>query len=316
MNTSPQHLDTRTPQQTSDRLSTASCDDGQRVRPFTSDASLPGLSFARILRSELGKLTGMRSTLWLSITSVVMTGLMVTLILYSFGWMLQEGSDFVDSMGAEQAGQELLTQVLMAGLFFALILIGCIGVLSVTSEYGSGSIRSTMAAVPRRLTLVTAKATAAALTGAAIGAALILGATLAVVLFLSAHDLSLAFGSAEVWQIIGANLLVVVVVTLLGFGLGLILRSSAGSIVVLAALLFIGPMAMSIIAGLVTDNPVVDAINTWQFGALIDSFRDVGSSMTVPEVETLDPAQAGLGLLVWLLVALGLGTWLFRRRDV
>ncbi|MDO5492942.1 MAG: hypothetical protein Q4F53_04955 [Nesterenkonia sp.] len=314
MSTATQNQNMQHTEDPSGRLSTASCDDGREVRPFTSDPSLPGLSFGRVLVSEFAKLRAMRSTLWLSITTVVLTGLMVTMMLYSFAWMLSEQSNFIDTMGRDAAATELLNQNLLSGMFFAFILIGCIGVLSVTSEFGSGSIRSTMAAVPRRLTLVAAKAAALSLFAAALGLVLILGITLAASLFAARHDLSVDFGDVQVWQMLGANLLMIVAVALMGLGLGLILRSSAGAIVVLAALLFVAPMAMDIITTFVEDNPAIDLIRNWQFGSLLDAARDFGEmSMMGDSVGRL---EAGVGVAGWLVVSLGLGGLLFRRRDV
>jgi hypothetical protein len=44
------------------------------------------------------------------------------------------------------------------GFFFAEIAIGVIGVLIMSSEYSSGSIRTTLAATPRRLSVLISKA--------------------------------------------------------------------------------------------------------------------------------------------------------------
>lgn len=296
------------------RFNTAACDGGRDVRPFTSDPSLPGLSFVRVLRSELIKLRAMRSTLWLALTTVVLTGLMVTMLLFSLAWLLAEQGDFVDVVGRDVAGQELLNQSLTSGLFFAFILVGCIGVLSVTSEFGSGSIRSTMAAVPRRVMVVAAKAVAVSVFALALGAVLVLGITVAVAVFAAAQNVPVDFGAGEVWQMLGTNMLMVAAAALMGLGLGLILRSSAGAIVALAALLFVGPMAVDIIATFVQDNTAVQAIRDWQFGALLDSSRDFGQMPGVGD--DVSRWAAGLGLTAWLAVALGAGGLLFHRRDV
>ena len=46
----------------------------------------------------------------------------------------------------------------LSGAILAQLLLGALGVLTVTSEYGTGMIRSTLAAVPRRRTVLAAKA--------------------------------------------------------------------------------------------------------------------------------------------------------------
>ena len=47
----------------------------------------------------------------------------------------------------------------MAGLAIGSLVLGVLGVLTISGEYGSGTMRSTLAAVPRRETLFAAKAT-------------------------------------------------------------------------------------------------------------------------------------------------------------
>src|SRR3954464_4143620 len=46
----------------------------------------------------------------------------------------------------------------LGGAILAQLLLGALGVLIVTGEYGTGMIRSTLAAVPRRRIVLTAKA--------------------------------------------------------------------------------------------------------------------------------------------------------------
>lgn len=300
------------------RLNTSTCDDGRPVRPFTSDPALPGLSFPRILRSELAKLSALRSTLWLSLTAIVLASMMTALTIFSVGVMFEDGGFYVGQADADIVA-DLVGQGLMIGLYFSLILIGCVGVLAVTSEFGSGSIRSSLAAVPRRLPFVAAKALAVAVYAVVVGTLLIVGMAAALMVFASSQGIGVDLTDGNLWQVLGANLGVVVACALLGLGLGLVIRSSAGGIVVLAVLMFVAPMALNMLTTFTPDNEFLEFLATWQFGGLIDSVRNVGRQaevMAAEGAEGLSVTAAAAGILGWLAVVLGGGAALFARRDV
>jgi ABC-2 type transport system permease protein len=125
----------------------------------------------------------------------------------------------------------------------AAVLLPVFGVLTVTSEYSTGSIRSTMAAVPRRLSLLGSKALVVALVslvGAVVVGALSFAASWAV--FAShSYDVSLA---APGWRL-GLGLgLFAVIMGLAGVGVGAALRSSAGAIAATLGIVLGAPMVL------------------------------------------------------------------------
>ena len=107
-------------------------------------AGRPGL--ANAVAAEWTKLRSVRSTYWLLVVgAVVIVGLAV-LITVGLG----TGND-LDDDSFDAAGISLL------GAWFGQIAFGVLGVLTVTSEYATGTIRTTLAAVPRRGLLIAAK---------------------------------------------------------------------------------------------------------------------------------------------------------------
>src|SRR5215831_15718476 len=108
---------------------------------------------ARVLRSEWTKLRTQPSTFWaLLATMILVTGFGIS---YS---LLREARP---PHGAALASFDPAA-VSLSGVLLAQIAAGVLGVLLVTSEYATGLIRTTLAAVPRRLPVLWGKAALAA----------------------------------------------------------------------------------------------------------------------------------------------------------
>lgn len=202
-----------------------------------------------------------------------------------------------------------LTNNALAGVVPGLLLAGVLGVLTMTSEYTSGMIRATLAAIPRRPVVLIAKAVVFG------GVMLAVGEAAAFTSFL-AGGAALGHGIAaptlsqpgvlRAVLLSGASFCLV---GLLGLGLGAIIRHSGAAIGVMVggvyvAATFIGNIKRSI--------------------SVYEPIIIVGNSLstTKPEVcwngscPHFLSAWAGLGLLCgYAAVALAVGGWLLARRD-
>ena len=132
----------------------------------------------------------------------------------------------------------------LGGLAIAQLAFGTLGVLVISSEYATGLIRTTFAAVPQRRTVLAAKAAVAgALTLAA-------GEAIAVVTFfagqwaLSAKHLQVTLADPGVLRGVLAAGLYLAIITLVGLGLGAVIRHTAGAIAALFALVFLIPQVI------------------------------------------------------------------------
>jgi len=128
-----------------------------------------------------------------------------------------------------------------SGLGLAQLAFGALGVLLMTSEYSSGLIRTTFAAVPRRRAVLTAKA-------AVLGAVtLVAGELTAFATFfagqqaLSAHHLGVTL--AHPWALRGvlAAGFYLAVTAWVGLGLAALIRHTAGAITAMAGVVFLLP---------------------------------------------------------------------------
>lgn len=116
-------------------------------------APQPGVrvSFPRVLRSEWLKLFTLRSTYWtLGIAFLTFVGMAVIIAV-----SVVAAPQMYE--GVADGSADIVATVASAGLLPATIAFAVLAALAVTSEYSTGSIRSTAAAVPTRLPFLVAK---------------------------------------------------------------------------------------------------------------------------------------------------------------
>jgi hypothetical protein len=141
----------------------------------------------------------------------------------------------------------------LGGALLAQLLLGALGVLTVTGEYGTGMIRSTFAAVPRRPAVLAAKVTvvggAALLTGLAASSAGYLSGQLAI---RGTAIPSASPGDPGVLRAVVLTGVYLGATALIGLGIGTVVRHSGAAIGALFGLLFV-PM---IVAGLFGESGI------------------------------------------------------------
>jgi ABC-2 type transport system permease protein len=189
---------------------------------------------------------------------------------------------------------------------FGQFCLGVLGVLAVTSEYGSGMIRTALVSVPRRRSFLLAKTAVVGGMSAAVGSVLTLLAYLAGELItgdrpapISAYD---SFGDAVPSLL--ANAASLTVTGLVGMGLGFLLRSTAGALVTLCGLLFVLPVVT-----LLLPYPWNDRVYSTMIPVLAPQLA--GSLPDPP----LSPLGAGLVMAAYVVVAVGGGAAVLLRRD-
>ena len=106
--------------------------------------------FDHVLRSEWTKFWSVRSTIWTFISLIVVTIGISALI------CLAVAANWDDSAGRPGPVRSRLQS--LAGIFLGQMAIIVLGALTISSEYSTGGIRTTLTAVPQRLRLLFAKA--------------------------------------------------------------------------------------------------------------------------------------------------------------
>ena len=200
--------------------------------------SSPGrLSLPGVLASEWTKLRSVRSTVWsLAALAVVTIGLgaLISAVTNS-RWRT---FSFVDRLTFDPTSRSL------RGVFLAQLAIGVLGILVITSEYGTGMIRSTLAAVPNRPVVLAAKAIVFGLV------ALVVSEAVTFVAFLVGQSLFTSpvphatLGQPGVLRAVIGSGLYLAVLGLLAMGIGSLIRHTAGAISTFVGLLLILPLLL------------------------------------------------------------------------
>jgi ABC-type transport system involved in multi-copper enzyme maturation permease subunit len=248
----------------------------------------------RVLASEWTKLRSLPSTVWSLLTTIV--------VVIGFGvvyTMVRVARPPADPSTFDAAG------VSLAGVQLAQLAIGVLGVLLMTGEYATGSIRVSLAAVPKRLELLWGKAVTFALTTIVVCVPAVLVAFVAGQSILSAENLDIPLRAPGVVRAIVGSALFLVAVGLLGLGLGALVRSTAGGIAALFGLLFAPQILVGFLPASVAD----------QVYRYVPAAAGQAVMYLVPDPVSLGP-WTGLGVFcLYAAVALGLGAWRLRRRD-
>lgn len=253
------------------------------------------VTLARAVRSEWVKFRTLRSS-WLMLAAAVlaMAGIAAA-IGYNTGkhWVGLDPEDAVASSGLQ-------------GYHLATLLTAVLGVLFVTGEYGTGMIRSTMAAVPRRVPVLVAKV----LVYGGVALVFMVPASFAAYgvaqAFLVHYGHGTALSAPGVLRVVIGTGIYLVLVGLLGSAFGWLVRSTAGGISTALGVLLVLPLVASLLPG-----SVGTTITTYLPSTAGESFITI---LRAPD--TLSP-WAGLAVLcAWVLAALVAAAVQLRSRDV
>lgn len=257
---------------------------------------LPGtrITAVGLLKSEFTKLIATRS-LWITLASAFA----VTIALC--GWQIIDGT----LLGSGEAAEIPYgwTGIYPLGMLFLVVF----GVLSMTNEYSSGVIRTSLVAAPSRTGVLLAKATVVTAVTAALAVA-----TSVLLYFLvqifgtipSARGLSL-FDPDMFWGVLGGTL-ILPYGALFGVLLGALLRNAAGAICLYFGVFQLGPQFFPAFLpeslAFLPDYLPLAALNVLRSGGLATEPYGVGIAAIVA--------------IAWLVVTGGAAWWLLKNRDV
>jgi ABC-2 type transport system permease protein len=195
-----------------------------------------------------------------------------------------------------------VTNNILVGGALGSVLFAVLGVLVMTSEYSSGTIRATLAAIPRRPLVLAAKAAVFGLVALAAGELVTFACFLAGAAFVHGGVPQPALGQAPVLRAVVMSGAYLCLVGLIGLALGTIIRHGAAAIATLVALVFVAPLA-----GLA-------ATPAGRFLPELIYANSMGATRPV-EGFSLSP-WAGLGIICgYAAVLLAVAGWLLVRRD-
>jgi hypothetical protein len=214
--------------------------------------SVPAITTGRVTQrrvnlSEWTKLRSVRSTRWtLLIALLLILGIgILACAIFASRWPSLSPHERLDFHPLRQN---------LAGVNFAQLAFGVLGVLTITAEYSTGMIRSSLAAVPRRLPVLWGKA----IVFGAVSFVISLPAILAVFFIgqgiLSGRHLDIALSHPGVLRALVGAALYLTVMGLFGLGLGAIVRNTAGGIALLVGIMFMLPPLLGLLPASITNS--------------------------------------------------------------
>ncbi|GCD94791.1 ABC transporter permease [Embleya hyalina] len=251
-----------------------------------------------VLAAEWIKLRTLRSTYFTVLVSAVAA---LGLGAFDLGNLVADR----DAMSAERrAAFDPVRFGFSGGYYVVVLAVGTLGVSTASSEYGSGLIRTTFTAVPRRRRVFAAKVVVVG------GATLVLGEVIAFATFflgqaiLADEHLEVGLGAPHVLRAVLATGAFVMVFALIGLALGVIVRHTAGAIAALFGLFFVAPM----VTGAAGDR--------LRNGTLQQAFQALSSTTGADAAGRPSTVTAVVVCLLWVGVALAVAAWVIERRDV
>jgi ABC-2 type transport system permease protein len=265
-------------------------------------AAARGASLRYALHAEWTKLRTVSGPAWLLLAVVALTIAVSTAAV----WATHCPQDMTCPVDT--------TKLSLTGVQFGQAVVAILAVLTISNEYSSGMIRTTLAAMPNRPAVLAAKAILLAALVLAAGAVAVFGSVLAGHLILPGHGFTAVRGFHPVWLSYGPTLraacgsvLYLGLIALMSLGVAVIVRDSAVSIGVVLALLYLFP----IILAFVGNTHWQHRLERWTpmiAGLAIQATTGLRSL-------TISP-WGGLGVLgIWAAAALVLGALALRLRD-
>lgn len=274
-------------------------------------ASGPGVNFLRVLKSEWIKVTTIPSTvIMLTSTVVIMVGLAAL-----FAWQttvlldLQSNPEMAAQVQGAPDATSLVATIPGSGLVFGQLLIGSLAVVLIASEWGTGMIRSTMVAVPKRIPALLAKQLVFALIAFVLGAGSAFAGYFVAQPILAPSELAFGLDTDGVLLHIINTGSVLALVAVLAMSIGTLLRNTAGGVVTTIGLLFVVPILVAtLLAGIADWIP--DAARF-----LPSSAGEQMVAITIAD-GALTQGQGALVLAGWALALLVVSLIVTRKRDV
>lgn len=259
--------------------------------------ALGRVTFPRVMLAEWTKFRTVRSTKW-SLGIAILLAIVIPAI---------GAFDARHNWESGFHGGENPLDVALVGVYVAQLAIAVLGVLVITSEYSTGSIRSTFTAVPKRLPVLWAKL----VDYAVVSIALMLPAMLVSFFATQAilHDipeLQVSFSSPGVARCLLLAPVYVMLVGIFAMALGAIVRNTAGGIAAFVGIFFVL-------------HPLVQVLPASSQDAVRQYLpSEAGIQMFARDhpVHTLSPLGGGVVLAVYCAAAIAIAAVLLRHRDV
>jgi ABC-2 type transport system permease protein len=257
------------------------------------------------LRAEWTKLRTLRST--------TLALLLLGTVSILFSALATSESETMGGSPGHPGDNDVVLDTL-AGVFFGQLGIIALAVLAITSEYSTGLIRTTLAANPRRRTVLAAKTAIVGVT------ALVAGLATSVACFYLGQRIlqsngfthehgypGLSLADGLVFRAVFGTAVYLAAIAVLALGIGTLLRHTAASITLVLALV-LGPV---IAIGFLPEH-IAERVEQ---ASLMPAGLAIQQTVVRDDNIPLDPGMAFAVVGAYAAVALALAFWAISRRD-
>ena len=196
----------------------------------------------------------------------------------------------------------------LTGLIFSELVIGVLGILVISAEYGTGTIRSTLAAVPNRPLVLATKSAVFAAVALVMGEALSFGAFLIGQTLLRSPAPHATLGQTGVLRAVVGGGLMIAALGLFALGLATIVRHTAGAITAFVGTFFVLPILVEALPASI-GHPIGEYLPFNISGTMTSVGRTFGQS------PALSPWAGFAVVCAYAIAALVVGGVLMARRD-
>jgi ABC-2 type transport system permease protein len=255
-----------------------------------------------VMQSEWTKMRSVRSTTW---SLVVMFALSIGI------GILATATEASRWSHASLSDRILFdpTSLSLTGLLFGQLCIGVLGVIVMSSEYGTGTIRATLAAVPNRSMVLAAKAAVFTALALVVGEVISFLSFYIGQGFLSGSAPQATLGQPGVLRAVIGGGLYIALLGLFAMGIATIIRHTAGAITAFATVLLILPLISQALPSSIND--VIARYLPANIGVVMMTVH-VGFRSDAP---MFTPWVGFAVLFGYAAAALLIGGWLMSRRD-
>ncbi|MFD5081377.1 ABC transporter permease [Kitasatospora sp. NPDC058406] len=280
---------------------------GPRTASVPRAGTEPRARFRDLFAAEWIRFWSLRSMPWvLGVSALVVIGANLKAAKYTYDHTTPD--DPVSAAGASWAATNASFTVFAADI--VMIVAGSVGAVVIVSEYATGMIRTTLAAVPDRRAVVTAKASVLAVAMLGYGgltAGVSFGFGQAI---LSGRHLGLSITDPGALRVVSAAALLAPVCAFVGLALGVLIRHAAGTVVTTVLLLFLAPASFSESNRWTALVGHAMPLTAWQRLARVD----LTETLLPPYPATVGGSWAAYA--AWPVLSLLVAVIVLRRRDL
>jgi ABC-2 type transport system permease protein len=260
------------------------------------------VGFSHLLATEWTKIRSVRSTVWtlviFAIVSLGLTGLFTWLTIRA----LNSGRNGSRSSGI---ASDPVNFILGTGLGLGQLAICVLGVLVITSEFSSGTIRASLLAVPKRIPMLVAKGVVFSVLVFVIGEVVVFGSFYIGAAIIHSH-FPVSLSQPGVTRAVIGSGLYLTVLGLFALAIGSLIRHTAG--------------AVTTVIGLVLVIFNLTALLPYSWGAHIHAYMPTVAGLLItadkPQADALLTPWQGFGVFcAWTALLLIAGAYLLKRRD-